>query len=81
MNTQEVEGGKGSKRVEGHVIRSYKFIRWLSTREEKEAFKLRDHVNIRTYGCQLATNILRLEIKEELLKLQTSEIRQGSPTS
>lgn len=51
VNTQEVEGKKGSKRVEGYAIRNYKFIRWLSTREEKEVFKLRDHVDIRTYGC------------------------------
>lgn len=37
--------------MKGYVITDYKFIRWVSTREEKELFKIRDHVDIRTYGC------------------------------
>lgn len=52
VNTQESQRRrKGSRRMERYAIRNYKFIRWLSTREEKELFKLRDHVDIRTYGC------------------------------
>lgn len=67
--------------MKGYVITDYKFIRWVSTREEKGVIKLRDHVDVRTYGCYLAMNTLRLGIKKMLLSLQSNEIRQGPPTS
>lgn len=48
VNMQKSRGKKGIKRVEGCAITNYKFITWLSTKEEKEFFKLRDHVDVRT---------------------------------
>jgi len=44
------------------MIAVYKYLRRINTGKAKEQFKLKDNVDTRTNGCNLAMNKFRLEI-------------------